>query len=77
MSRRYRSIEETRVMLTRYESSGQRLSEFCVSEGINKYTFQYWGNKIKRVENSEESSLGFQQILQASRKSDSMSLFSL
>jgi len=52
-----------RAMHKRFESGGQTLSEFCVAEGINKHTFQYWRSKIKRLENSELPIGGFQQIL--------------
>jgi len=67
MARKFRNLDEMRKVHARYETSGLTLTDFCESENINKYTFQYWRAKIKSEKDSEliaaSPSVGFRQIL--------------
>lgn len=49
------------LLISRHESSGMTLKDFCKVEEVSKSTFEYWRRKL-RVK-SEEKATGFQQIM--------------
>ena len=74
----YRTLEQMRPMVERYERSGLSRRDYCVAENINVHTFQYWRDKVKqsaansRVSSSQKQS--FQQIHPPSNTKDSMAI---
>jgi len=48
MRKKQRTLSEMRQMVVRYESSNQSRKSFCLSEGINEHTFQYWRDKVNQ-----------------------------
>lgn len=42
------SNEKRRELLQQWKASGKNSSTFCLENGINKYTFQYWKEREKK-----------------------------
>jgi hypothetical protein len=50
MPRKYRTMPEWRELITKCESSGQTQKDWCISNGVNLYTYRDRANRLRKAD---------------------------